>query len=551
MVFPDMQPAGRTRRASHESAPARQRPAPAVPEHVASTIPLASDFGWLTPSVVLGLQRAVGNVSVRSLLAARGRSALVQRELEPGWTVSAAFIEPKNERGFGKSFLLKDTGLSVDTATTRMAGNKVQVRAQSDEHFFRGWVNLQDVQDPQQATAEFEAKQLGLESTQAAKRSMSERVEQDVATMIKEQQEVRVHAETGLPSGVARDDVGTVVGRVARPNLAMVEGAEEWPTLLVRMDKCKDTSLHGREVELNLNALATAADTSEKEEEQERRTTNRVLLEDDEVENAVVDGKLGAYTANKGVMLKGKVHYLEDVAFQKAFIDSEIRDRREEQARGNEKLWAKQAELLFLKSNPNGFRDREDIYVRVDRRGFGTEIHEAIHRYSSRSVLENIGFNFNEGVTEYFTRIITDNWIERGDEYYFQLGMITDLVEGSILRTPIWAHVLGGRPARNGTQAAGSIRRSCRVARQVPMPCRTGDKSRPNPTGRGRARRTRDVDSGNAPRQRGRPPPPAGRRAGEEQDDRPLWASRTALAQAGEMDDSRRAGSSAGVDARD
>ena len=63
----------------------------------------------------------------------------------------------------------------------------------------------------------------------------------------------------------------------------------------------------------------------------------------------------------------------------------------------------------------------------------GTEIHEAIHRYSSRNVVENIGFNFNEGLTEYFTRIVTADRIERGDEYYYQLLLIELLVDKSIL----------------------------------------------------------------------------------------------------------------------
>lgn len=140
-----------------------------------------------------------------------------------------------------------------------------------------------------------------------------------------------------MPPGVAKDDVGTVVGRVP------------------------------------------------KAEEQERREENRVFLEDEQVEDEVVGGELKAYTANKGVELKGRIHYLAEEAFKQAFIASEIKDRTEEKARGTVAKWTERALIFYLTARPTGFRDREDIYVRADRRGFGTEIHEAIHRYSSRT----------------------------------------------------------------------------------------------------------------------------------------------------------------------
>ena len=395
-------------------------------------MPVSGDLA-LTPSAVLGLQRVVGNANVGRLLAARGSGAVVQREFEPGWRVRSHSADAPNDLGFN-SLLLKGNELEVDQATTRMHEKKVQVRAKSEEMYFTGWVNLHDVQDPKEATAVYDAESLGKESTRAAKESMAARLDLDVATMISEQQSVHVRTTTVLPDGgnVAANDAGTVMGRLPKPEFVFDE-ADEWPTLLVRLDKCQDTALHGKVVELRLSDLVTAADTQEKEEQQERRETNRVMLTDAQVEEAVVGDKLAAYTANKGIKLEGKIHYLEEGALKQAFIDSEIRERQAENARGDLTDWTMQAELYYLKSNPTGFRDGEEIYVRADRKGFGTEIHEAIHRYSSRNVLENIGFDFSEGLTEYFTRLITEGWIERGDEYYFQLNMINELVEASIL----------------------------------------------------------------------------------------------------------------------
>ena len=213
----------------------------------------------------------------------------------------------------------------------------------------------------------------------------------------------------------------------------MFDEADEYPTLLVQMVECKASSVVGKVVELNLGVVATEADIREKAEEQERREENRVYLEDEEVENEVVGGALKAYTAGKGIKLQGKIHYLEEAAFKKAFIDSEIQERLKENARGTMTKWTEQALIFYLSARPTGFRDGEDIYVRADRQGFGTEIHEAIHRYSSRNVVENIGFNFNEGLTEYFTRIVTADRIERGDEYYYQLLLVELLVDKSIL----------------------------------------------------------------------------------------------------------------------
>jgi hypothetical protein len=421
-----MQPVGHAGPAARESAPARQRPAPSAPEHVEATIPFASGPVLLTPSAVLRLQRVVGNGSVRRLLPARGPGAVVQREFEAGWTVRpSSALAPSDQTGY-ELYLFPGTPLEIDLSKTRMEKNKVQVRAKGEE-LGLGWVNLKDVQDPHEAAAASEAKTIGEESTRSAQQAMAETVEQQVTKMISDQQKVRVQTQTGLPSGVAPDDVGTVVGRVVK--LALVAQAEEWPTLQVRMDKCLDPTLEGQVIEIKLNAVLTEADMREESEEKERREAHRVILDDEQVENAVVGKELAAYAANKGINLQGKIHYLEEPAFEQAFIDSELRERPDE---NNEQVTAN-ATLLYVKIEPTGFREGEEIYVRADRRGFGTEIHEAIHRYSSRNVLENIGFNFNEGLTEYFTRIVTRDWIERGDEYYFQLDMINDLVDKLIL----------------------------------------------------------------------------------------------------------------------
>jgi len=56
----------------------------------------------------------------------------------------------------------------------------------------------------------------------------------------------------------------------------------------------------------------------------------------------------------------------------------------------------------------NAFVDHPDgrIWIHKNRGNAGTIIHEGIHKYSTGDFLRAVGFNFNEGITEYFTRVI-------------------------------------------------------------------------------------------------------------------------------------------------
>ena len=59
--------------------------------------------------------------------------------------------------------------------------------------------------------------------------------------------------------------------------------------------------------------------------------------------------------------------------------------------------------------NVNAFVDKKDrIIIHAERGNPGTTIHEGVHKYAPNNVLDTWGFEFNEGVTEYFTRQITD-----------------------------------------------------------------------------------------------------------------------------------------------
>lgn len=55
----------------------------------------------------------------------------------------------------------------------------------------------------------------------------------------------------------------------------------------------------------------------------------------------------------------------------------------------------------------NTHTDRPAI-IHAERGTRSTAIHESMHRYSELTVLRTYGFRLNEGITEYFTRLITD-----------------------------------------------------------------------------------------------------------------------------------------------
>ncbi len=61
-----------------------------------------------------------------------------------------------------------------------------------------------------------------------------------------------------------------------------------------------------------------------------------------------------------------------------------------------------------LEDSTNAFVDKQGlIWVHKTRGNAGTIIHEGVHKYSTGDFLSEVGFEFNEGITEYFTRKIT------------------------------------------------------------------------------------------------------------------------------------------------
>lgn len=88
----------------------------------------------------------------------------------------------------------------------------------------------------------------------------------------------------------------------------------------------------------------------------------------------------------------------------------------------------------------NAFVDHPEgrIWIHKNRGNAGTIIHEGIHKYSTGDFLSNVGFNFNEGITEFFTRKICKQLkYKRGNyesNYKFAVEFVALLGEANVAK---------------------------------------------------------------------------------------------------------------------
>jgi hypothetical protein len=65
-----------------------------------------------------------------------------------------------------------------------------------------------------------------------------------------------------------------------------------------------------------------------------------------------------------------------------------------------------EAKAFMAKEGVRAFQDedRGEVHIRKERSDLGTQIHEGLHLFSHNRWSRRMGYNVNEGVTEYFTR---------------------------------------------------------------------------------------------------------------------------------------------------
>jgi hypothetical protein len=195
-------------------------------------------------------------------------------------------------------------------------------------------------------------------------------------------------------------------------------------------DAVADLVVQGKSAESLLNTYADSQEGSASGDVQQKSAVQRVV---GHTTGAQVDTYLKAspfiadYVAQKfanGIKADGHVHIHTPAAFITAWIAyAMVRTNPDTAAIFTE------AEARAWEPNVNAYQEGTEIHIHQDRGEAGTAIHESIHLFADTSYMATLGFNANEGTTEYFTRMIcTEQNITRGSFYVSNRQSIEALV---------------------------------------------------------------------------------------------------------------------------
>jgi len=83
----------------------------------------------------------------------------------------------------------------------------------------------------------------------------------------------------------------------------------------------------------------------------------------------------------------------------------------------------------------NAFVDGDQIVLHANRGEAGTAIHESMHIFTHSSYLPQMGFNINEGTTEFFTRLLCERvGVRRSSVYYREQRRVMEDVVAALPR---------------------------------------------------------------------------------------------------------------------
>lgn len=98
-----------------------------------------------------------------------------------------------------------------------------------------------------------------------------------------------------------------------------------------------------------------------------------------------------------------------------------------------------------------GVRFGDHIFCLLSYQGTGTEYHEAMHKLSHRAMRDVLGQSFNEGVTEYFTRLVIEELSKSGQlirddgQYGAQRDAVTALLTHAVTADELAAAYFTGQ----------------------------------------------------------------------------------------------------------
>ena len=144
---------------------------------------------------------------------------------------------------------------------------------------------------------------------------------------------------------------------------------------------------------------------------------------DDALDASPYFAKLVEAKHKAGTKAEGHVHIHADAAFEDAYVKMAL--KRTNPTTG--KVFTEE-EARARSKNVNAFRDGSELHVHENRGTPGTAVHEAIHLFAD-AYRDKMGYNANEGTTEYFTRkLCAELKLPRGTLYASQLASVEKLI---------------------------------------------------------------------------------------------------------------------------
>jgi hypothetical protein len=111
----------------------------------------------------------------------------------------------------------------------------------------------------------------------------------------------------------------------------------------------------------------------------------------------LVGAKLGKQKLEKAMRID------DEAAFERAWL---AYAQRSINPATNRNFSEQEARDFMAKEGVRAFQDedRGEVHIRKERSDLGTQLHEGLHLFSADRWRKRMGYNVNEGVTEYFTR---------------------------------------------------------------------------------------------------------------------------------------------------
>jgi hypothetical protein len=163
----------------------------------------------------------------------------------------------------------------------------------------------------------------------------------------------------------------------------------------------------------------------------------------------------------KKVSLDKAMKIDSEADFEKAWVEYAIRSVNPQTDRNFSEEEAKK--FLVIKG-VRAFQDedRREVHIRKERADLGTQLHEGLHLFSADKWKRPMGYNVNEGVTEYFTRKIGPEVdVERDDasflrEYTSATHLVTAATEPVVAAAYFEGEIPGLKKAVDAARSDGT-----------------------------------------------------------------------------------------------